>query len=127
MCGNFGALLFPCSTCGAAGPDGLQQQGIKLRPFDEICRDMVEKTRIRGSQAAGLSIISCPLGEDKHPSLTAGEMTTLRARVIPGKRKSISEVLLNKYHSLMPAAAQVRLMDGAVTCIGHSRFATSSQ
>lgn len=128
MCGNFGLLFIPCSRAS-------EHQHLRRRPFEDIVHEQVEKTRIRGSQAAGLSIVGVPSpflaasasGADEIVDLGGQPTTNVRVRVIPKKRQSVSSALLEGFRRSASLATRQLLVDGVVTCIGHSRFATSSR
>jgi len=130
MCGNFGILFLPCASPGTCGNNGSGTSC--LRGFEEILKDQCDRTKFRGSQAAGLSIISTTTPKvssttkEIASSGKGAKSSYVRFRVIPKKRENLSSTLLDKYQQATSSTFRKQLLQGAVSVLGHSRFATSS-
>ncbi|KAG8467278.1 hypothetical protein KFE25_000594 [Diacronema lutheri] len=124
MCGNLGLLLVHNPKTGklvvqvvlSEGELAAHDQSPTLPP-DEILREMVAATSIRGGQAGGFSSLAHPLKELIEP-------TPHRVRIIGRKRSDLAEdmrtALLNKVFMGNDKTST------GVTVIGHTRFATGS-
>ena len=113
MCGNIGLLLVLKSL--SSSPEAA------IRKYKDILKEQMERTRVRGSQAGGLSIINQSIDRDIKPSIQ-------RVRVVPLKRHDLAETLLRAFHNKVPKEIRNKIgRPGSYTsCLGHSRFATSS-
>ena len=119
MCGNFGLLILEA----VAGNEPLSAH------LEQVLTDQLDRTRVRGGQAGGLSLMTHVIGADGlHSPIKSPAMD--RIRIVPMKRSHFANELFKALRN-KKALLELKRLHGVgdqvfVSCIGHSRFATSS-